>query len=312
MSSFLLSRRGQSALVGFAGAASKVERAAPELGAARLLISYFDADQVVRFVNRPGEEPSGQVPGEASGRTMKDALGSEEYERRRPHIEAALRGERVVFERRTSRNGRDHHLQIDYFPELDHWKRVVGIFALVQDVTARKQKEAELESAALHDSLTGLANRQLLTDRISLAIAHARRNSSAMAVVYLDLDGFKEVNDVLGHDVGDSLLKKVGQRVVAAVREVDTVARVGGDEFVIGLWQVGDGDAGRVTSKVINAVSRRYDIAGRTVKITLSAGVGIYPAHGTDAASLLKSADLALHQAKQSGKNAYRLFDAAG
>jgi GGDEF domain-containing protein len=140
-----------------------------------------------------------------------------------------LRGERVMLERRISRSGREQHLQIDYVPEFDDSREVVGIFALTQDITGRKQYEERLESAALHDSLTGLANRQLLADRVSLAIAHGRRNKKAMAVVYLDLDGFKELNDTRGHDAGDCLLKMVGERLVAAVREVDTVARVGGD-----------------------------------------------------------------------------------
>jgi len=273
-------------------------------------IAYFDAGQVLRFVNKPHEQQIGQGIGEMTGRTMKEVLGNAEYEKRKPHIEAALRGERVTFEHRTSTNGHDHHLQIDYVPEFGDSKQVVGAFALIQDITRRKQKEERLESAALHDSLTGLANRQLLADRVSLAIAHARRNKSAMAVVYLDLDGFKEINDTLGHDAGDRLLKMVAQRVVAAVREEDTVARVGGDEFVVALWQVsGAGDAARVASKVINAVSKHYDIGGRAMIITVSAGVGIYPAHGQDAATLLKSADLALHDAKNAGKNAYRVFD---
>src|ERR1700694_2210557 len=167
-----------------------------------------------------------------------------------------------------------------------------------------------LEELALKDPLTGLANRRLLAERMSMALDHARRNQSAMAVVYLDLDGFKEVNNTLGHDAGDSLLKMVAQRLAAAVREVDTVARLGGDEFVIALWQVsGAGDAAAVASKVIKTVSKHYDIGGRTVNISISAGVGIYPAHGQDAATLLKSADLALHAAKHSGKNAYRVFD---
>jgi diguanylate cyclase (GGDEF)-like protein/PAS domain S-box-containing protein len=267
------------------------------------LISYFDAGQILRFVNKPDAQ-------RVTGRTMKQVLGNDEYAKREPHIEAALRGERVMFERCMSRSGRDQHLQIDYVPEFGDAREVVGVFALTQDITGRKQNEERLESAALHDSLTGLANRQLLADRVSLAIAHARRNKSAMAVLYLDLDGFKQVNETLGHDAGDSLLKMVAERLVAAVREVDTVSRLGGDEFVIALWQVGGaGDATRVASKVIKAVSKPCDIGGRTVNITVSAGVGIYPAHGQDAATLLKSADLALHDAKHSGKNAYRVFD---
>lgn len=191
-----------------------------------------------------------------------------------------------------------------------------GFAQLTRDFTERREIEAHrkhneerLESAALHDALTGLANRQLLDDRVSLAIAHARRNKSAMAVLYLDLDGFKEVNDELGHDGGDALLKAVAQRLVAAGRAVDTTARLGGDEFGLVLWQIANpGDAAGVAAKVIEAVSQPYDIGGRAVRVTLSVGVAIYPDHGEDAATLLKSADLALHEVKHSGKNAYRVF----
>jgi len=273
-------------------------------------IAYFDAGERLRFINTPHREGFSQSVAERADRTMKDVLGSEEYAKRKPQIDAALRGQRVAFERRVTGNGLGHHLQIDYVPEFGAAGQVIGIFALAQDITRRKQNEERLVSAALHDPLTGLANRQLLADRVSRAIAHARRNRSAPAVVYLDLDGFKEVNDTLGHDAGDRLLQMVAQRLVAAVREVDTVARVGGDEFVIALWQVnGAGDAASVASKLIRTVSRRCEVGGRTIKITVSAGIGIYPAHGEDAATLLKSADLALHEAKHSGKNAYRVFD---
>ena len=167
-----------------------------------------------------------------------------------------------------------------------------------------------LESLALHDPLTGLANRRLLADRISMALVHARRNKSTMAVVYLDLDGFKEINDTLGHGAGDVLLKMVAERLAATVREEDTVARLGGDEFILALWHVsGTDDAAKVASKVIEAVSQPYGIEGHTVSITTSAGVGIYPVHGKDADTLMKSADLALYEAKRAGKNAYRISE---
>ena len=273
-------------------------------------IAYFDAGECLRVVNQPHGEGFGQSVAEGPSRTLKEVLGSEEYAKRKPHIEAALAGRRVTFERRMPGNGRTSHLQIDYLPEFDAAGQVIGVFALAQDITLRKQNEERLVSAALHDPLTGLANRQLLADRVSLAIAHARRNTCALAVVYLDLDGFKEVNDTLGHDAGDRLLEMVGQRLGAAVREVDTVARVGGDEFAVVLWQVnGALDAASVASKLLETVSKQYRVRARTVKITVSAGLAIYPAHGDDAATLLKSADLALHEAKRSGKNAYRVFD---
>ena len=165
-----------------------------------------------------------------------------------------------------------------------------------------------LEFLALHDALTGLPNRQLLMDRLSLAIAHARRNKSTMAVMYLDLDGFKQINDTLGHDAGDTLLRMVADRLVAAVRQEDTVARLGGDEFVITLWELSHADdVAKLVSKVIQAVSQPYSIQGRSVSITASAGVGIYPAHGEEEETLMKSADLALYEAKRTGKNDYRI-----
>jgi diguanylate cyclase (GGDEF)-like protein len=165
-----------------------------------------------------------------------------------------------------------------------------------------------LESLALNDPLTGLANRRLLDDRMSMALVHARRNKSAMAVVYLDLDGFKQINDTLGHGAGDVLLKMVAGRLVATVREEDTVARLGGDEFIIALWHISGSDyAATVALKVIEAVSQPYGLEGHTVRITTSAGVGIYPIHGEDADTLMKSADLALYEAKRAGKNTYQI-----
>jgi two-component system cell cycle response regulator len=165
-----------------------------------------------------------------------------------------------------------------------------------------------LESLALRDPLTGLANRRLLAERMSMAMGHARRNSSTMAVVYLDLDGFKEINNTLGHAAGDALLRMVAARLVATVREEDTVARLGGDEFIIALWHLGGIDgAATVAAKVIDVVSEPYTIEDQTVRITTSAGISIYPVHGEDAETLMKSADLALYEAKHAGKNAYRL-----
>lgn len=165
-----------------------------------------------------------------------------------------------------------------------------------------------LESLAMHDALTGLPNRRLLMDRLSSSIAHAHRNKSTMAVMYLDLDGFKQINDSLGHDAGDALLKMVADRLVAAVRQEDTVARMGGDEFVIGLWELNPAEGvDKLVTKVIQAVSQPYRIQDRDVRITASVGVGIYPQHGDAVKKLMKSADLALFEAKHTGKNVYRI-----
>ena len=163
-----------------------------------------------------------------------------------------------------------------------------------------------LKSLALHDSLTGLPNRRLLMDRLSLAIAHAYRNNHTMALLYLDLDKFKPVNDTFGHTTGDSLLRLVADRLVNAVRQEDTVARLGGDEFVIVLWKLSEAeDADKLALKVKEALSKPYVIQGHDVNITVSIGISIYPMHGTDGNTLMKSGDLALIGAKHASKNNY-------
>jgi diguanylate cyclase (GGDEF)-like protein len=166
----------------------------------------------------------------------------------------------------------------------------------------------ELEALALNDPLTGLANRRLLSDRMSMALIHARRNQSAMAVLYLDLDGFKNINDTLGHGVGDLLLQEVAARLLDTVREEDTVVRMGGDEFIIALWHVTGIDyAAGVAKRAVQALSQPYEIEGNIVRITASAGVSIYPEHGEDADTLIESADLALYDAKHAGKNGFQI-----
>ena len=165
-----------------------------------------------------------------------------------------------------------------------------------------------LESMALHDALTGLPNRRLLMDRLSVSIAHARRNKSTTAMLYLDLDGFKQINDTLGHDVGDAVLSMVAARLLATVRQEDTVARLSGDEFVIALWELSHADGlAKLASKILLAVSQPYNIQGRDVSITASIGVSMYPTNGDEASTLMKSADMALYEAKRNGKNDYRI-----
>ncbi len=144
-------------------------------------------------------------------------------------------------------------------------------------------------------------------DRLSLSIAHAHRNKSTMAVLYLDLDRFKQVNDSLGHDAGDMLLNMVAARLTATVRQEDTVARLGGDEFVIALWKLSQvDDAAKLASKVVQDLSKPYIIQGHDVHISASVGLGIYPMHGENGETLMKSADLAMYEAKRKGKNDYR------
>ena len=175
-------------------------------------------------------------------------------------------------------------------------------------LTLRREAEERAEHLAHHDGLTGLPNRRLLEDRLLQAIAFARRRDHRMAILFIDLDGFKAVNDNLGHDGGDQLLKQAASRLLAATRNGDTVARLGGDEFVVSLTQLAQaGDAGRVAEKLIEVLAAPYQIKGEIVRVTASIGLALYPEHGSDDETLMKAADAALYVAKTSGKNAYRV-----
>ncbi len=185
---------------------------------------------------------------------------------------------------------------------------------------AARQDARQMEALALRDPLTGLANRRQLEDRVRSAMANARRNRrkhGAAALVTLDLDGFKEINDRLGHAGGDTLLKIVAERLLATVREQDTVARQGGDEFMIVLHEVtGAHAAAAAAAKIVAAVARPCVIDGHSFAITASAGVGLYAGSGSgssgDVNALMESADLALYAAKHAGKNTFRLAPAIG
>ena len=176
----------------------------------------------------------------------------------------------------------------------------VGI-AILRDITQRKAQQAELERMALHDALTGLPNRTLLSDRIAQAISAAKRADATMAVLLLDLDRFKDVNDTLGHQVGDLLLTEVGPRLLQPLRETDTVARLGGDEFAVLLPPPTDLQAAcRTAERIVEEMSRPFWIEGLALEVGVSIGVSLYPSHGEAANELLQHADVAMYAAKRS------------
>ncbi len=161
---------------------------------------------------------------------------------------------------------------------------------------------------ALHDALTGLPNRRLLEDRLTTALQHAKRSQLKVAVLYLDLDGFKEINDNCGHAGGDALLKLVAQRLISSSRQEDTVARIGGDEFIVVLEQLADGsDALHPAHKLLDIICAPCQISDATVHVSASIGISIYPDDAANAADLIACADGALYQAKRAGKNQLHL-----
>ena len=173
-----------------------------------------------------------------------------------------------------------------------------------------KASEASFTHLAQHDALTNLPNRLLVSDRMAQAIGQARRYGRRAALLYLDLDNFKNINDSLGHDAGDELLKEVAGRLQGAVREMDTVSRQGGDEFLIVLTDVADLDAiSAATKHVLNSMTQPFSLKGMQIVTSVSIGVALYPEDGDDFAALLKHADQAMYQAKAEGRNAFRFFD---
>ena len=171
-----------------------------------------------------------------------------------------------------------------------------------------KRQEERLRYQAYHDALTDLPNRLLFTEHLSPELAQARRQSRPLAVLFLDLDHFKVINDTLGHAAGDQLLKEVAQRLRAGVRQTDTVARVGSDEFTILLPELASPvDATRVAEKLLRAVSSPVVLGGRELSVTASMGIALYPSDGDDPESLLQNADLAMYRAKDGGRNHYEL-----
>ncbi|HUJ12395.1 MAG TPA: EAL domain-containing protein [Thermoanaerobaculia bacterium] len=186
-----------------------------------------------------------------------------------------------------------------------------GFVCVARDITERTYAEEQIKHLAYHDALTGLPNRLLFKDRLTVAISHAQRERSKLAVLFLDLDRFKVINDSLGHNIGDQLLQAVSARVQSCVRESDTVARLGGDEFTILLPHLFQGeDAALVAQKIIDAVRYPFQIEGREFFMTTSIGISLYPDDGFDAETLIKNADTAMYQAKEQGRDNYQLFNA--
>ena len=180
------------------------------------------------------------------------------------------------------------------------------------DITERKRAEEQVRHLAFHDALTSLPNRLLFNDRLTVALAQAHRGHQRLAVFYLDLDRFKVINDSLGHTVGDELLRRVADRLRACIREEDTVARIGGDEFIVLAPRIGtEQDAAKVAQKILAAIRLPFAVEDRDFFLTTSIGVSLYPADGADPEGLVQNADTAMYRAKERGRDNYQLYTAA-
>jgi diguanylate cyclase (GGDEF)-like protein/PAS domain S-box-containing protein len=226
-----------------------------------------------------------------------------------PYQDAVLRGEVVEFPtRKRSAGGEWRNFDLTLVPKHAEGAGIVGWYGLMYDVTKREQAVSELRDKAMHDALTGLANRLFLDDRLAHTVERVARAQTSAAVMVIDLDHFKEVNDTLGHAAGDQLLCQVARRLESSVRSADTVARVGGDEFVIvieGIKSLQSAEA--VAAKILVELALPFMLGNETAHIGGSIGVAVYPDVGRTAEELLRAADLAMYEAKAAGRNCYRM-----
>ena len=251
-------------------------------------------------------------PTEAIHKTDADMFSSEHADRALVDEQRIIEtGEPIINieEKETWPDGREDWVLTTKVPLKDRRNRVIGTMGISHNITERKQAEARIRYLALHDTLTGLPNRLVLTDRLGQAIALAHRNQRTVAVLMLDLDRFKSVNDSYGHHVGDCLLELVAARLKGCLRESDIVARLGGDEFVICLPEVEDTHGvAQVAEKVLSVLAQSFDVKSWHLHIGASVGICQYPKDGETAEELLQGADAALYESKKKGRGTYCLF----
>lgn len=276
-------------------------------------IIITDARGRIEFVNPAFTETTGYRPDEVIGKSPSVlASGRHDADFYRAMWNSLLtkghwRGE--IWNRR--KNGELYLERLTITAIRDAGGETTHYAALFFDITQIRENEERIRRLAYYDSLTGLPNRRLLEDRLTLAIHHAHRQRSQLAVLFLDLDRFKEVNDTLGHAVGDELLLALSRRLSHQLREDDTLARLGGDEFIVLLPGVGGTDGiDRVARRLIEAVCEPFRLGERTYRLGCSLGIGLYPGDATTAEALLCHADAAMYRAKREGRNTHRYFQA--
>ncbi|MFZ0499298.1 MAG: EAL domain-containing protein [Steroidobacteraceae bacterium] len=293
------------------------ERAQVTLNSIGDAVISTDVGGRVTYLNAVAESMTGWSLEEAVGRPLEEvfrvANAATRESVRNPMTLAILENKTVGLESNCvliRRDGTEAAIEDSAAPIHDRRGHVTGAVMVFRDVSMARALSLKMAHLARHDSLTDLPNRVLLNDRLTQALALARRHQKRLALLFLDLDRFKGINDSLGHAIGDRLLQSVAERLLACVRSSDTVSRQGGDEFVILLSEVTQpADAAVTAEKILLALSMPHRIDQQDLHLAASIGVVTYPDDGTEAKTLLKHADLAMYCAKDSGRNTYRLFE---
>lgn len=299
---------------------SENEGASKMLDAIEEAVLRTDLHGNVTYLNRAAEETTGWTRDEAYGRPIVDVLKL--VERGVPaaagKVQALLTEEsKMVLEMADTclncvlvrRDGRELGVDCNVTLVRDENEKVTGRVVAFRDVSVARAASLEISHLAHHDPLTNLPNRILFKDRLTQAISLAQRQGKPLAVMFIDLDHFKKINDSLGHDVGDQILQSVASRLLACVRRSDTVSRLGGDEFVILLSQIEHAaDAAFSARKILRAFAKPHIVEKRSIDVNLSIGLSAYPTDGRTAESLMNRADNAMYEAKQEGRNKYRFF----
>jgi diguanylate cyclase (GGDEF)-like protein/PAS domain S-box-containing protein len=276
-----------------------------------MAIVATDSDFNIKYFNPVAENVFNRSPANAIGRSalelndLRGAAGS--YLER--SLKIVRRRGKHDFATEITHKGQTRYYQGSLSSILDRQKKLVGFVLMLQDVSERRQQERIIHHMAYHDALTGLPNRVLLNDRLDQALTTVKRNSAAGALMILDLDRFKDINDSLGHSTGDALLKEVGRRLAGILRKSDTVSRMGGDEFVLLLPTIANSSSSElIAGKIVRAFRKPFFCDGHTLKVTTSIGIANFPEDGDDAETVLKNADIALYRVKETGRNSFQRY----
>lgn len=259
--------------------------------------------------NRAAERLYGYSAVEAIGSPIAMLLPQDRVAEAMLLLERAIRGEQIEHYEAThlSKDGRRISVSLSISPVRDRTGLVIGVSTIARDVTERKRADERIRYLALHDALTGLPNRNLFRERVSNAITRARRNRHLMAVLFIDLDRFKEINDTLGHHIGDRLLQVAANRLQRCLREGDGVARLGGDEFVADLPVLASKEeAITIAQKILEVLRTPFMVDEYALHVSASIGISICPNDGEDVEVLMHAADIAMYRAKRDGRDNYK------